>query len=90
MRYFLVLGLCLPACASTLDHQSELLLHPDSTVQAPALLGAAPGLIVGAPIWASVSLLAGSASDAAGYALPVFACPGALLLAGLPWLVPGP
>ena len=83
-------GLALSGCATTLDHQAELLLHPDPVVQAPAALGALPGALAGAPVWGAVALVGGPESPAAGYALHVFAYPGALLLSVIPWAAVGP
>ncbi len=83
-------ALGLSACASTLDHQAELLLHPRPEVQAPALAGAVPGFLLGSPIWGPVALVAGPSSETAAWAVHVFVYPGVLLLAGLPRLVAGP
>ena len=80
----------MPGCRQTLDHQAELLLHPSPWVQAPSLVGTMPGSLVGLPIWGTVALIGGPESDAAGYALHLFAYPGALLLGGIPWLITGP
>jgi hypothetical protein len=88
MRSALLLGLALAAgCASTLDHQAELLLNENPPVQVAALVGAVPGTILGAPLWGPAALLCGPEADVPGYLLHVFAYPGELLLAGIPWLL---
>jgi hypothetical protein len=87
----LLLSLALAAgCASTLDHQAELLLHPSPWVQAPALVGAAPGALVGLPVWGTVALIDGADGDAAAYTFHVFAYGGALVIAVAPWWIVGP
>ena len=80
----------LGACSSTLDHQSELLLHPEPVVQIPALVGAVAGGVLGFPVWGTVALFAGHTGDAAAYATHAFVYPPALALAGIPWLLAGP
>jgi hypothetical protein len=77
-------------CAHTVDHQSELLLHPSPWVQAPALVGALPGTLVGSPVWGAAALIFGPESEVAGYAHHLFAYPGTLLLSVLPWWIAGP
>lgn len=84
----LIVLLC--ACSSTLDHQSEVLLHPEPAVQVPALVGALAGGVLGFPVWGTVSLFAGPTGDAAAYATHAFVYPPALVLAGIPWLLAGP
>jgi hypothetical protein len=92
VKLIALLGLLplLPGCATSLDHQAELLLHPAAAVQLPALAGSTITALLGIPVWGTAALAAGSRSDVAGGALHVFAYPGALLLGGIPWLVTGP
>jgi hypothetical protein len=78
-----------PGCAATLDHQAELLLHPEPLVQAPALVGSLPGTLVSLPVWGAVALVDGPEGAAAGYALHIFAWPGSVILGGIPWLIVG-
>lgn len=87
----LLLSLALAAgCASTLDHQAELLLHPSPWVQTPALVGAAPGALVGVPVWGTVALIDGADGDAAAYTFHAFAYVGALAFAVVPSWIVGP
>ena len=86
----LLAALLLPGCAATLSHQAELLLHPHPVVQGGALIGAAPGTLIGAPIWGTLALFRGPGDRWAGMALHVFAWPGAVLVGGIPWIVAGP
>jgi len=77
-------------CAATVDHQAELLTHPCSWVQGPAIVGAVPGVLLGIPVWGVVALIDGADGVAAARTFHAFAYPGALALSVVPWWIAGP